>query len=91
MACGKIEGADPPTLAKRVQELAAERVAEKAKADGLDGMQPELQAKLKKLIRCGLAAVRPRRARRFWGTRCRSICWFLLVSRALAFLFSPVT
>ena len=50
--CGRIEGADPPTLAKRVQELAAEHVAEQAKGDGVDGMQPELQAKLKKLIRC---------------------------------------
>lgn len=56
VACGKIEGADPPTLAKRVQELAAERVAEKADGEGggLDQMQPELQAKLKKLIRCVL-------------------------------------
>lgn len=59
VACGKIEGADPPILAKRVQELAAERVAEKAKGkgDGVDGLDPELQAKLKKLIRCGLTAV----------------------------------
>lgn len=53
VACGKIEGADPPTLAKRVQELAAERVADKATEDGLDGMQPELRAKLGKLVRCG--------------------------------------
>ena len=57
VACGKVEGADPPTLAKRVQELAAERVAEKAEGGGKDGMEPELQAKLKKLIRCAVTAV----------------------------------
>jgi len=53
VACGKIEGADPPALAKRVQELANQRVDEKAKGEGVEGMQPELRAKLKKLIRCG--------------------------------------
>eukprot|EP00903_Cladosiphon_okamuranus_P009420 g8984.t1 len=50
VACGKIEGADPPTLAKRVQELATEHIADKTAGDGLDGMQLELKAKLKKLI-----------------------------------------
>lgn len=35
-----------------MQELAAERVAEKAKGDDGDVVQPELQAKLKKLVRC---------------------------------------
>lgn len=69
VACGKVEGADPPTLAKRVQELAAERVTEKAKGDGADTMQPELKAKLKKLIRCAVTAVRPRRTHRLCGTR----------------------
>ncbi|CBJ49167.1 glutaredoxin [Ectocarpus siliculosus] len=50
-ACGRIEGADPPTLAKRVQELANEHVAQqKSKGDGVEGMQPELKAKLKSII-----------------------------------------
>ncbi|CAB1105138.1 unnamed protein product [Ectocarpus sp. CCAP 1310/34] len=50
-ACGRIEGADPSTLAKRVQELANEQVAQqKAKGDGVEGMQPELKAKLKSII-----------------------------------------
>lgn len=52
-ACGRIEGADPPTLAKRVQELANEKAAQqKAKGDGVEGMQPELKAKLKSIIGC---------------------------------------
>lgn len=50
--CGKIEGADPPTLAKRVQELANEPAPSESKQEGVDGVHPELQAKLKKLIRC---------------------------------------
>lgn len=53
VTCGKIEGADPPTLAKRVQDLANEPVTGESKAEGVDGVQPEMQAKLKKLIRCG--------------------------------------
>lgn len=52
VACGKIEGADPPALAKRVQELANERVAEKGKGEKVGGVEPALQAKLKKIIRC---------------------------------------
>lgn len=51
-ACGRIEGADPPTLAQRVQELANEHVAQKSKGDGVEGMQPELKAKLKSIIGC---------------------------------------
>lgn len=50
-ACDKLEGADPPALAKRVQELANERVPEKMETGGTGGMQPDLEAKLKKLIR----------------------------------------
>lgn len=52
VACGKIEGADPPALAKRVQELANEHVAEKGEGGKVDGVEPALQAKLKKIIRC---------------------------------------
>ncbi|CAM9742590.1 unnamed protein product [Scytosiphon promiscuus] len=49
--CGKIEGADPPVLAKRVQELASEPTASGSKEEGADRvLQPELHAKLKKLI-----------------------------------------
>lgn len=51
-ACGRIEGADPPTLAKRVQELANEHVPQKSKGDGVEEMQPELKAKLKSIIGC---------------------------------------
>eukprot|EP00904_Undaria_pinnatifida_P001553 jgi/Undpi1/11399/HiC_scaffold_30.g13696.m1 len=48
---GKVEGADPPVLAKRVQELANERLPDKeAVADGAEGVEPELAAKLKRLI-----------------------------------------
>lgn len=48
---GKVEGADPPVLAKRVQELANERLADKeAVGDGAGGLEPELRAKLKRLI-----------------------------------------
>lgn len=50
---GKLEGADPPALAKRVQELANERVSEKAAVGSALGVEPQLQAKLRKLIRCG--------------------------------------
>ena len=51
---GKVEGADPPVLAKRVQELANERLPDKeAVADGAEGVEPELAAKLKRLIRFG--------------------------------------
>lgn len=54
VAYGKVEGADPPVLAKRVQELANERLPDKeAVGDGAGGVEPELQAKLKRLIRCG--------------------------------------
>lgn len=56
---GKVEGADPPFLAKRVQELANERLSDKeAVGDGAGGVEPELQAKLKRLIRCGSAVTR---------------------------------
>lgn len=50
-ACDKLEGADPPVLAKLVQELATERVTEKTATAGVEGVQPDLEAKLKKLIR----------------------------------------
>lgn len=51
---GKVEGADPPVLAKRVQELANERLPDKqAVRDAAGGLEPELRAKLKRLIRCG--------------------------------------
>lgn len=54
VACGKIEGADPPALAKRVQEFANERVVDKAEGAGAEGMKPELKARLRKLIRWGV-------------------------------------
>ena len=53
MACGKLEGADPPTLAKRMQEFANERVRSDAPEAGrTDGISAELQTKLQKLTRC---------------------------------------
>lgn len=66
---GKVEGADPPVLAKRVQELANERLADKeAVGDGAGGVEPELQAKLKRLIRCDNVMTRGGRqgAPRLW-------------------------
>lgn len=53
----KIEGADPPALAKRVQELSNERVSEKTEGTGTEGVSAELQAKLKQLIRCEVVRV----------------------------------
>ncbi|CAM9108138.1 unnamed protein product [Ascophyllum nodosum] len=52
VACGKLEGADPPTLAKRMQEFANERVRSDAPEAGrTDGISAELQTKLQKLTR----------------------------------------
>lgn len=52
--CDKVEGADPPALAKRIQEFANERVPEKGAdggADGAAGLPSDLRSKLKSLIR----------------------------------------
>lgn len=51
--CGKVEGADPPSLTKRVQEFANEVVPNGAAdggGDGAAGLQAELRSKIKSLI-----------------------------------------
>lgn len=65
VVCGRIEGADPPELSKRVQKLADDNATEKDET-GLpaphQGLTPELRVKLSKLVRYSFAH-EPRLAR----------------------------
>lgn len=51
-ACGKVEGANPLALSKRLQEFAKDIVpSEATNSGGFDKLSEVLQAKLEKLIR----------------------------------------